>query len=172
MRFYSGFSLRDEMAFFSPYLVDNDYTVAGFSYGAIKAAEAVATSQSRVDRLQLFSPAFFQTKPEKFRRLQLMAYRKDKESYLKRFIQSCFAPYSVPEGLSFSETTSQELEELLYYVWEPKLLESIISRGTRIEVYLGGEDQIIDAEAARTSFRQFATVYYIKRANHFLTESQ
>ena len=35
-------------------------------------------------------------------------------------------------------------------------------------VYLGGEDKIIDVEAAREFFLHVATVTYIKNANHFL----
>ncbi len=171
MRFYSGFSLRDEVTFFNAFLSDTEYTVAGFSHGAIKALEDVLASSERVDTLQLFSPAFFQTRPEKFKRLQSMAYKKSKEGYLKRFISSCFQPYPVAGDLTFTETTAEELRELLYYIWEPKLLESVISRGTVIEVYLGAQDHIIDADAAREFFRPFATVYFIKQANHFLTES-
>lgn len=172
MRFYSGFSLKDEMAFFTPYLSDNAYTVAGFSHGAIKAVQDVLSCETRVDRLQLFSPAFFQSRPEKFRRLQLMGYKKDKSRYLKAFISGCFAPYAVAEGLSFTETTVDALEELLYYIWEPERLEEITKKGTRIEVYLGGKDHIIDAERARVFFRSYATVFFIKDANHFLTEDK
>lgn len=172
MRFYSGFSLEGEQSFFTPYLADTSYTVAGFSYGAIKALKDVLASHQRVDRLQLLSPAFFQEREEKFRRLQLMGHKRDRSTYIKTFIQGCFRPYAVASGLSFVETTVEELEELLYYVWEPKSLEKIASRGTRIEVYLGGEDQVVDAEAARHFFKAYADVYLIKRANHFLMEKE
>jgi len=170
MRFYSGFSLKEESGFFKPYIIDSDYTVAGFSYGAIKAAEYVASQSDRVDNLQLFSPVFFQNRPRKFKRLQMMAYQKNREEYLNQFLINSFAPYAVSRGLQYRGTTKAELEELIGYIWEPGLLEHIADRGTFIEVYLGGEDRITDVNAAREFFKPFATVYFIKKANHFLTE--
>lgn len=170
MIFYSGFSFTNEADLFDEYLLRDAYTVAGFSYGAIKAAEHVAASSDRIDRLQLFSPAFFQDKPEKFKRLQMMGYKRDHTAYLRQFKQLCCDPYMSIDTLRDSQTSAAELEELLYYVWEPKLLEQIKRRGTRIEVYLGSEDRIVNAEAAREFFKQYATVYYIKKANHFLQE--
>jgi hypothetical protein len=71
VHFYSGFSLKDDISFFKEYIKVSDFNVAGFSYGAIKALLHVRDTKQRVDTLQLFSPAFFQTKPEKFRRLQM-----------------------------------------------------------------------------------------------------
>jgi hypothetical protein len=43
-----------------------------------------------------------------------------------------------------------------------------VQRGINIEVYLGGEDKIIDVTGAREFFLEVATVTYIKDANHFL----
>ncbi len=170
MIFYSGFSFADEASVFDEYLHRDDYTAAGFSYGAIKAAEHVAASHERIDRLQLFSPAFFQDRPEKFKRLQMMGYNKDKTAYLTQFRQSCFEPYVEVSTLSNIQTSAEELEALLYHVWEPKLLEQINKKGTRIEVYLGGEDHVVNADTVREFFRQYAAVYLIKKANHFLQE--
>nr|WP_275856258.1 hypothetical protein [Sulfurimonas sp. MAG313] len=65
MKFYSGFSLSNDEILFKDYLKYSDYTVAGFSYGAIKAFEMALTSKTRIDTLQLFSPAFFQEKKRK-----------------------------------------------------------------------------------------------------------
>lgn len=169
-RFFSGFSLANDASFFDAFLTKNDYAIAGFSYGAIKAAEQVAASHTRVDLLQLFSPAFFQNRPEKFKRLQLMAFKKDAPAYLRQFRENCFAPHGeleVEEG----EATAEGLETLLYYEWEPELLHKIMAKGTRIEVYLGEEDKIIDANAAREFFLPYATVFTIKHANHFLKDS-
>jgi len=44
----------------SPYLLNSDYCVAGFSCGAQQAFEYVYHSKKRIDRLILLSPAFFQ----------------------------------------------------------------------------------------------------------------
>ena len=170
MMFYSGFSLKDEVSFFDIYLDRSDYSVSGFSYGAIKAfheVERKLLNGERVDKMQLFSPAFFQTKALKFKKLQMMAYNKNKQKYMKQFLAGCFAPYK-EESLSHEETTSQELEELLYYEWSLERLEQIGAQGVKVEVYLGGEDKIIDVDAAREFFLQSATVTYMKNANHFL----
>jgi hypothetical protein len=170
MQFYSGFSLQNEVGFFEPFLDKSDFCICGFSYGAIKATEAVESALNagkRVDRLQLFSPAFFQTKEMKFKRLQLMAYRKNEDAYLAQFINACFLPYERRE-VQRSVTVIEELEELLMYEWSPARLNAIKEQGVVIEVYLGSEDKIVDASAAKDFFKTFATVTLIKNANHFL----
>ncbi len=170
MKFYSGFSLKNESYFFKPYINNSEYTVCGFSYGAIKAYEMVKemlASKKRVDTLQLFSPAFFQNKSEKFKRLQMLAYSKNKEEYLKQFMDSCFSPYGKKE-VEHVETSPAELDELLNYVWEADELKALSDKGIKIEVYLGSDDKIIDASAAREFFVDVSTVTYIKDANHFL----
>ncbi|MBU0632154.1 pimelyl-ACP methyl ester esterase BioV [bacterium] len=167
MVYSSGFSLKDDLSFFKQYIKESEYTVAGFSYGAIKAFEYTLTCKERIDTLQLFSPAFFQTKPEKFKRLQLIAYNKDKEKYLANFIKSCFDPYGQKETLHV-DTKESELQELLYYEWDISKLKEISERGVNIEVYLGSEDKIIDAQGAKEFFLPYATTYLINGANHFL----
>ncbi len=170
MKFYSGFSLKNEAYFFNDYIKETEYTVCGFSYGAIKAFKDVKEqlySQKRVDTLQLFSPAFFQTKNDKFKRLQMLAYSKNRKVYMKQFIDSCFAPYQ-HKILEYQKNTHQELEELLNYKWIFDELQVLVDKGVVIEVYLGGEDKIIDAQGAREFFLDVATVTYIKNANHFL----
>lgn len=170
MRFYSGFALSGDQHFFDPYLKHSAFTVSGFSYGAIKAAQYARDAHERIDTLQLFSPAFFQTKKESFRRLQMGGYFKDSERYLENFLTSCFAP--LPKSLiRLGENSADGLEELLYFEWKPELLEAIRSKGTRIEVYLGLDDQVIDVEGAREFFLPYATVISIRRGNHFLQES-
>jgi hypothetical protein len=169
MRFYSGFALSEDQCFFDPYLNHSDYTVAGFSYGAIKAAQFAVESHERIDTLQLFSPAFFQTKKESFRRLQMGGYIKDAERYLENFLTSCFAPSPVAP-ISLGSNDAESLQELLYYEWIPELLEAIRAKGIRIEVYLGLEDQVIDVAGAREFFLPYATVISIRRGNHFLQD--
>jgi hypothetical protein len=170
MKFYSGFSLKNEKYLFSELIKKSDYTVCGFSYGAIKAlraAKGVLDEGKRIDRLQLLSPAFFQTKDEKFKRLQLMSYKKNKEIYLKQFISSCFTPFE-KKIVEHTDTTIDELRELLEYEWDLEDFKELIERGVKIEVYLGGQDRIIDVNAAKELFLEVATVTYIKDANHFL----
>ena len=170
MKFFSGFSLTNEQSFFSEVLKEDEYTVVGFSYGAIKALREVLgllEEGKRVDTLQLLSPAFFQTKEEKFRRLQLMSYKKNAPLYMKQFMRGCFAPYSL-QSVEHIETKSEELEELLYYVWNEEDFTTLEEKGVKVEVYLGGEDKIIDIQEAREFFRNVGTLTYIKKANHFL----
>lgn len=170
MKFFSGFSLQNEQGYFSDYIKNDSYSIVGFSYGAIKALEEVlrrVEEGERVDTLQLLSPAFFQTKEEKFRRLQLMHYKRDETLYMKQFIRGCFTPFSL-QSLEHIATKYEELEELLYYVWSEDDFTLLEEMGVKVEVYLGGEDKIIDVVSARAFFSKIATVTYIKKANHFL----
>lgn len=167
MQFYSGFCLRDESPYFDPWLDHSDYTVAGFSYGAIKATEQAAAATTRIDTLQLFSPAFFIDRDETFRRLQLRGFGKDPDAYLRRFLHRCFTP--CPEqAVDVAPDTLDDLRILLTYPWEQTTLQRIARRGTVIEVYLGEADAVIHAEAAAAHFLPVATVHRIKNANHFL----
>jgi len=170
MKFFNGFSLEKEEYIFDAYMYKNDFTVCGFSYGAIQAFEYALKQLKegkRVDTLQLFSPAFFQSKDMKFKRLQLMAYRKNEEVYLEQFINACFSPYE-RKSVGRSVTVLEELDELLNYEWKRNELLALSDKGVKIEVYLGGKDQIVDAKAAKEFFLDVATVTYIKEANHFL----
>lgn len=170
MIFYSGFSLRNDEVFFERFLNRSDYSVGGFSYGAIKAALYTAGSTERIDTLQLFSPAFFQTKKESFRRVQMTGYLKDPAAYTEKFIESCFAPCTIESVELDADASEEQLRELLYFEWSSELMRAIKSKGIRIEVYLGLEDRVIDIIGAREFFIPYATVMSIKRANHFLQE--
>ncbi|MDD2905340.1 MAG: pimelyl-ACP methyl ester esterase BioV [Sulfurimonas sp.] len=170
MKFYSGFSLQNESHFFDSFILKSEYCVCGFSYGAIKAlryAKEQLENRQRIDTLQLFSPAFFQTKTQKFKRLQTLSYSKNRQIYIEQFIDACFLPHKRKE-VSHKENILEELEELLEYQWSLTDLIYLRDRGVKIEIYLGGEDKIIDVNAAREFFLPLATVTYIKNANHFL----
>ena len=170
MKFFSGFSLTNEEHLFEQFIDSSEYNVCGFSYGAIKALNYVVEELNRgnrIDRLQLLSPAFFQNKDAKFKKLQLLSYRKNKELYLNQFLKSCFDPYE-KKIVQNVDTQVEELEELLYYKWDEEKLSYLSSRGVVIEVYLGSEDMIVDALSAKEYFLECSTVTYIKKANHFL----
>ena len=170
MKFYSGFSLKNEEHFFKDFIKNSEYCVSGFSYGAIKAfkeAKQKIETGKRVDTLQLFSPAFFQTKSEKFKRLQSLSYAKSKDKYLLTFLHACFSPYE-EQKTQTRETRPEELEELLGYEWILSDLKALEDKGVMIEVYLGGKDFIVDSLSAKEFFIETATVTYIKNANHFL----
>lgn len=170
MKFYSGFSLENESHFFEEYIKHSDYTVCGFSYGAIKALTYVKSELQkgkRVDTLQLFSPAFFQILPAKLKRVQVMGYKKNSEEYLKNFIQTCFTPFS-SKTIKHSKHSLGELEELLNYEWIKSDFVALQNKGVKIEVYLGAEDKVIDVVGAKEFFIELCSVTYIKNANHFL----
>ncbi|MEA1955025.1 MAG: pimelyl-ACP methyl ester esterase BioV [Campylobacterota bacterium] len=171
MKFYSGFSLKNESNFFDDYIKKSQYCICGFSYGAIKAYEYVKKqleNGNRVDSLQLFSPAFFQNKTPQFKKMQLRAYKKNQEVYLKQFINSCFSPYKQQIIEHNYNNTIDELNELLNYEWIILELKELLNQGVNIEVYLGGKDKIIDTMDAKDFFKEIATITYIKNANHFL----
>jgi hypothetical protein len=148
----------------------SDFCVTGFSFGAIKALEYTKQqlqNAKRVHRLQLFTPAFFQTKSTKFKKLQLMGYKKNKNSYMDNFLSMCFEPYDKKE-LEQYDTCYEELDELLSYQWQKQDFSYLDSKSLHVEVYLGGEDKIIDTLGAKEFFLDVASVTYIKDANHFL----
>ncbi len=170
MLFFSGFSLKNEEYLFENFLNRSSYCVSGFSYGAIKAFDYVKEELQkgrRVDRLQLISPAFFQTKDEKFKRLQMLAYSKNEIIYVKKFIDLCFYPYE-KKIVEFKNSNKNELSELLNYEWDLEELEKLVDKGIKLEVYIGANDAIIDPKGAKEFFLQVSTVTYIKDANHFL----
>jgi len=170
MKFYSGFSLQNEAYLFDKFINKSAYTVCGFSYGAIaalnKATDMIADNK-RVDTLQLFSPAFFQDRDKTFKRLQLISYKKNKDAYMKQFIDLCFLPYKQKDIQQY-ETNIDELKELLEYEYSVDKLQVLERAGVIIEVYLGGNDNIINSKEAKDFFLKNTTVTYIKDANHFL----
>ncbi|MDY0116842.1 MAG: pimelyl-ACP methyl ester esterase BioV [Sulfurimonadaceae bacterium] len=174
MKFFSGFSLQNDREFFNSFIKETEYTVAGFSYGAILAfahAKKMVEQGKRVDTLQLFSPAFFETKSEPFKQLQLRGYKKNPQAYINNFLTACFAPHAIKE-VSIKESSANELEELLFYKWNLDALVELKDKGVVIEVYLGSEDKIIDAQGANALFIEVATVTTIKGANHFLEKGE
>ena len=169
MIYFSGFCLEGEAELFSDWLVYSDYAVAGFSYGAIRALEYALASSRRIDRLLLFSPAFFQTKKERFITLQLEAFRRDPESYRRNFLARAAAGAGIDLEPYLKEGSYEELEELLRYRWEAGKLQALRERGTVIEVFIGEKDRIIDAQGALEFFIPLATAAYrFRKSGHFL----
>lgn len=168
MKYFNGFSLQGEEKEFSSYLTESDYCVAGFSYGAQQALEYVYTSKERIDRLILFSPAFFQTQKTSFIRTQLRYFETGREAYVKQFMANVIYPSSFDLSAYLKIGTSEELETLLTYKWNEEILKEIFDRGTTIEVFLGKRDKIIDAQAVFDFFTPLTTIYFIKDAGHLL----
>lgn len=168
MKYFNGFSLCNEEALFSPYLIKSDYCVAGFSYGAQQAFEYVYHAKERIDRLILLSPAFFQTQKPSFNRTQLRYFEADQDAYIKHFLANVAYPSSLDLSSYVKVGSQQELEALLHYTWDQKKLQEIIDRGISIEVFLGQDDKIIDAKEAFDFFKSTCTTYLLKESGHLL----
>lgn len=172
MRFYSGFSLSNDKQLFKEYLKESEYTVAGFSCGAVKAFKEAMSTKKRIDTLQLFSPAFFQDRSDKFKRMQKMYFLKDKSAYLNSFFSSCFLPANIDERVKIADAKEQELDELLNFIWKEEELRLLKDRGIEIEVYLGKEDKIINVDKAKEFFLPYTTTYMINNAGHTLNTKE
>ena len=170
MIYFNGFCLKDDIKFFKPFIQESEFYVYGFSYGAIKAflhVKELLENFKRVDKLVLFSPAFFQTKADKFKLLQLKNFEKNQQRYVDNFIDNCFLPYKRCD-IILNNDTKEDLEKLLHFEWKIDELYKIKQKGVKIEVYLGGKDRIIDVDGAMEFFKEVADITYIKDANHFL----
>jgi len=172
MNYFSGFCLKNEKALFSEYLEEKEFTVAGFSYGAQKAVDFALSSNQRIDKLQLLSPAFFDYN-EKIININLRAFRKDKNSYIKNFLTKAGinkwkmenGKWKMEEkGIEINECNEDDLIKLFTFEWE-KIAKI---KDIKIEVFLGKNDKIIALKKAEEFFRNYADVYLIKNKNHFL----
>lgn len=170
MKYFSGFSLQGEKELFSEYLIENDTTVAGFSYGAQQAFDYAYTSEERIDRLILLSPAFFQTQKTSFICMQLRYFKAGQEAYVKQFLVNASHPSDIDLSSTLKVGTKEELEALLTYTWDEKKIEEVLNRGTTIEVFLGSEDKIIDSKEAMDFFKTSCTTYLLKQHGHLLKD--
>ena len=168
VKYFNGFSLRGEETFFSAFLDESDFSVAGFSYGAQLAFEEVYRSRDRVEKLTLLSPAFFQSEKKSFVRLQLRAFEKEREGYIEQFLANVAYPSRLDLSDYLQPGSREELEALLSYRWESEKIAEVLDRGTKIEVYLGGRDRIIKSDDAFSFFSALTVTYLIKDAGHLL----
>ena len=167
--YFSGFCLKDEYSLFELDL--KQFDVAGFSYGAIKAFDYAfekIKNHKRVNKLILLSPAFFQNEDNKFKRMQLIHFKKNKSIYINNFIKNVTYPSDIKIDKYLKEGTFDELKELLYYTWDKKKIDFLIQNGVKLEVYLGKKDKIIDTIQATNFFKEFGEVYFIKQVGHIL----
>jgi pimeloyl-ACP methyl ester carboxylesterase len=169
MKYFNGFSLQREEELFTPYLINSDYCVTGFSYGAQKAFEYVYHSKERIDRLILLSPAFFQTQKPSFIRTQLRYFEAGQTDYVQQFLSNVTYHSSLDLSSYLEVGTREELESLLTYHWDTNKMQEILDKGTTIEVFLGSEDKIIDAQEAFHFFSPLSTTYFIKNVGHLLS---
>ena len=168
MRYFNGFCLSGEQELFKDILISSDYTLAGFSYGAILAFEEAMKSQSRVDRLILISPAFFQNRAKRYKTLQLSGWRRDRESYIQSFLDSCAKPSDFDLKKYRKDGRQEELKFLLEYEWKRERLEELNQKGVTIELFLGAEDKIVRSDEVLEFFDGVSISYLFKSAGHIL----
>lgn len=171
MKYFNGFSLQNEEQIFDVYTTKNDYTVAGFSYGAQQAFEYAYASNDRIERLILLSPAFFQTQKPSFIRTQLRYFEAGQEAYVKQFLSNVTYPSDIDLSEYLKVGTKDELEALLTYTWDEDKLQELSDRGITIEVFLGEEDKILDSQETMAFFKKTCTLYSMKKSGHLLLES-
>jgi len=168
--YFNGFSLKGEEALFEDYINEGDTCVVGFSFGAQKAFDYVYHAKERVDRLILLSPAFFQTEKSSFIRTQLRYFEAGEKSYVKQFLNNVIYPSIFPLSDYLKVGTKEELKSLLTYKWDKDKIQTVLNKGTSIEVFIGEEDKIIDSTKAKDFFSQ-TTCYLLKDTGHLLKES-
>ena len=170
MKYFNGFSLTGEEIFFKNQLLEHEFVVAGFSYGAIKAFEYAYNSSERIDRLILISPAFFQNQKKSFIRTQLRYFKADGRAYRNTFLKNVAYPSSIDLTEYLSEGSIEELDALLSYHWEREQILELINRGITIEVFMGECDKIVNSQKSFEFFSELVSVYYIKNVGHLLQE--
>ncbi|NWF67132.1 MAG: pimelyl-ACP methyl ester esterase BioV [Campylobacterales bacterium] len=166
--FFSGFGFCYEEILFEKFYKKNDFTVAGFSLGAIKAFEYTLNSKQRVDNLILLSPAFFNDKDEKFKRLQLLHFNKNRELYIKNFLDNVKYPSHIDISQFMCECVEDDLKFLLNYYWNEDKLKYLNEKGVKIEVFLGKADKIINSKVAVEFFKKHSTAYFFNDYGHLL----
>lgn len=168
MSFFSGFCFAGEEELFEEFTFKSQFCIKGFSYGAQKAIKEALNSTTRIDKIQLFSPAFFQDKDAKFKKLQMIFFKKDSDAYIRNFLENCIAPSTYNINSFIKKGEANELESLLNYTFREEDLQTLVDKGIEIEVYLGEKDSIIDTQNAKDFFVKYATVYFIKKVGHIL----
>ena len=172
MKYFHGFSLQNEEELFNEYLINSDYCVAGFSFGAQQAFEYAYHSKKRIDRIILLSPAFFQTQKPSFIRTQLRYFEAGKEAYVQQFLSNVSYPSNTDLSSYLEVGTKEELEALLTYTWDKKKIQEVLDRGTTIEVFLGEDDKIICSKDVFDFFASLTTTYFMKSVGHVLKSGE
>ena len=168
MRYFNGFLLNGEERLLSSYLVDSEFTVAGFSYGAQEAFEYVYATKERIDRLILLSPAFFQTHKKSFIKTQLRYYKADSSAYTEAFLKNVTYPSALDLSPYLVQGEAAALESLLTYVWERERFLELLERGITIEVFIGSSDKIVESRESYAFFSNLTTTYLLKGHGHLL----
>lgn len=157
--------MTGEQELFVDYLDDREFVVAGFSYGAIEAFEYCLSATTRINKLQLLSPAFFQNTTKSFKKKELQYFSKNPKAYMKQFYENI-----TDQNIDKYKTigTKEQLNKLLNYQWNINQLDVLTDKGTNIEIFLGLDDTISPNDDVITFFKNFATIYQYKNKGHML----
>ncbi|WP_121021197.1 pimelyl-ACP methyl ester esterase BioV [Helicobacter vulpis] len=174
--YFSGFGFSNEDWLFAWLLEKGTrYDVAGFSYGATRALEFAyhqVKQGRRVQNLMLIAPCMLAHKSQAFKNLQLKAYQQDPHAYMRAFFEKIGWSALLQQDPSLARFTHlgslQDLQILLNYAYAPEKLEFLCAKGVRLEVFIGLEDAIMDAQALRSFFKNYGCVWCFKGANHLL----
>ncbi|AFI05476.1 pimelyl-ACP methyl ester esterase BioV [Helicobacter cetorum] len=173
MRFFSGFGFFCESVLFEEWLLKGAYDVSGFSMGAINAIEYAfneVLQERRINSLLLFSPCMLSHKQESFKRVQLLAFKKDKLGYMERFYKEAgfCKPLEQVYGNIKRESSLEELDFLLNYKYDSYKIKFLLEKGVKIEVFVGLKDSITDIQALLEFFMPLVKVWQFKECNHLL----
>lgn len=174
---FNGLFFQKEIKFLKIFNNRGIYDISGFGFGTQKAYDEAFLKVSRgerVNRLVLFSPAFFGEIgqiTQSDRDLQIKAFKKNKWTYgynLLRLMEGeNMRENFIPKKFIF-EMQLPDLYSMLNYVWDAKKLEMLAYMGVITEVYLGGRDKTINVSKVSDFFAPHSVVYLFKQANHFL----
>lgn len=164
--FYSGFCLSGEEGLFDEFLPSFGEYAAGFSYGSIAALKFAAQNKD-VTKLILLSPAYYTHKDADFKEAQIAAFEADPELYRLKLLKKSGLREDEGERYGIPGTSAQ-LRELLYFDWGDSEIASVVDKGVKIEVFIGGGDRVVEPEASAEFFRRYGSVYYLKNKNHIL----
>ena len=165
IRFFSGFGFCNEAILFEKFFPKTSFFIAAFSYGSIEAIEFVLSSKKRIDLILLFSPAFFDFSEEK-KEKEILAFKKNKEAYKKIFYRNVLYPSKIDLNQFKCEMDEKKLKKMFNFDWS--LVDEVIKRGIKLEVFFGLKDRIISVKKAIDFFQKRGIVYIFKNRGHLL----
>jgi len=100
--------------------------------------------------------------------LQTISFAKNQDMYIQNFLNQVKYPCDINIEKYIKKSSSIELEELLNYEWDVKKIQALKDKNIDIEVYVGGDDKIINPNAVLDFFTPYANIYFIKNIGHLL----
>lgn len=167
VKYFSGFCLHEEVSLFSEFIPQDEACIVGFSYGAIGATKFAQTTSNFFKKLILLSPAFYCHTTDEFKVQQLQNFVENPELYALKLLKKTGFDESYRSKFGVIGT-SDELKELLYFDWGAQKFDDLLKKNIKIEVFIGGQDRVVDPNASMNFFKNFSTVYCMKNKNHFL----